>query len=180
MRSPRGHVRGSMPFTEATQDSGHKVEYDTTVLPLCCPVSSLASGPTLTCSTPTCGSTSTGFPWWLSDKKICLQCRRPRFDPLVGKIPWRRAWQPTPVCLPREFHGQRNLGAAVQGVTKSLTCLSDSAAAHQPLRMLSWHFLGLSPHSPLGPLTPGMQVWICGETFNIARRAPCRSLGSTL
>lgn len=46
--------------------------------------------------------------------------------------------------------------------------------------MLSWHFLGLSPHSPLGPLTPGMQVWICGETFNIARRVPCRSLGSML
>ena len=28
---------------------------------------------------------------------------------LVGKIPWRREWQPTPVCLPREFPGQRNL-----------------------------------------------------------------------
>ena len=29
-------------------------------------------------------------------KSICLQCRRPRFDPSVGKIPWRRKWQPTP------------------------------------------------------------------------------------
>ena len=28
---------------------------------------------------------------------------------LVGKIPWRRAWQPTPVCLPGEPHGQRSL-----------------------------------------------------------------------
>jgi len=27
----------------------------------------------------------------------------------VGKIPWRRAWQPTPVFMPGEFHGQRNL-----------------------------------------------------------------------
>ena len=27
----------------------------------------------------------------------------------VGKIPWRRAWQPTPVSLPRESHGQRSL-----------------------------------------------------------------------
>jgi len=27
----------------------------------------------------------------------------------VGKIPWRREWQPTPIFLPREFHGQRNL-----------------------------------------------------------------------
>ena len=25
------------------------------------------------------------------------------------KIPWRREWQPTPVILPGEFHGQRSL-----------------------------------------------------------------------
>ena len=31
-----------------------------------------------------------------------LQCGRPGFDPWVGKIPWRRAWQPTPVFLPGE------------------------------------------------------------------------------
>ena len=30
-----------------------------------------------------------------------------RFDTWVGKIPWRREWQPTPVFLPEEFHGQR-------------------------------------------------------------------------
>ena len=35
--------------------------------------------------------------------------KRHKFDPWVGKIPWRRAWQSTPVFLPREFHGQRNL-----------------------------------------------------------------------
>ena len=29
--------------------------------------------------------------------------KRPGFDPWVGKIPWRRAWQPTPVFLPGEF-----------------------------------------------------------------------------
>ena len=29
--------------------------------------------------------------------------------PWVGKIPWRRAWLPTPVFLPREFHGQKSL-----------------------------------------------------------------------
>ena len=37
-----------------------------------------------------------------------LQCRRPRFNPWIGKIP-RRAWQPTPVFFPGEFHGQRSL-----------------------------------------------------------------------
>ena len=32
------------------------------------------------------------------------------FDPWLGKIPWRRAWQRTPVFLPGESHGQRSLG----------------------------------------------------------------------
>ena len=39
----------------------------------------------------------------------CRRCRRPGLDPWVGKIPWRRKWQPTPVFLPGESHGQRNL-----------------------------------------------------------------------
>ena len=42
-------------------------------------------------------------------KKILLQCRRCGFDPWVRKIPWRRAWQPTPVFLPGKSHGQRSL-----------------------------------------------------------------------
>ena len=41
--------------------------------------------------------------------RICLQCRRPGFDPWVGKIPWRRKWQPILVFLSGEFHGQRSL-----------------------------------------------------------------------
>ena len=36
--------------------------------------------------------------------------KRHGFNPWVGKIPWRRAWQPTPVFLPGESHGQRSLG----------------------------------------------------------------------
>ena len=38
-----------------------------------------------------------------------LQCGRPGFDPWVGKIPWRRAWQHTPVFLPEESLEQRSL-----------------------------------------------------------------------
>ena len=50
------------------------------------------------------------LPWWLSDKEPACQCRRPGFDPLcVGKSPWRRALQLTPVFLPGESHGQRSL-----------------------------------------------------------------------
>ena len=39
--------------------------------------------------------------WWLRLLGVCPQCRRPRFHPWVGKIPWRRESQPTPVLLPR-------------------------------------------------------------------------------
>ena len=45
-------------------------------------------------------------------KKICLPCRRHRrcgFNPWVGKILWRKKWQPTPVSLPGKSHGHRKL-----------------------------------------------------------------------
>ena len=44
-----------------------------------------------------------------SGKESACQCRRPGFDPWVEKFPWRRKWQPTPVFLPGESHGQRSL-----------------------------------------------------------------------
>ena len=52
------------------------------------------------------------FPGGASGKESTCQGRRHKrhgFNPWVGKIPWRRAWQPTPVFLPRESHGQRTL-----------------------------------------------------------------------
>ena len=51
------------------------------------------------------------LPCWLSGKELTCQCRRHRrceFSPGVGKIPWRRKWQPPPVFLWGKFHGQRN------------------------------------------------------------------------
>ena len=39
----------------------------------------------------------------------CRRCKRHKFNPLVGKIPWRRAWQTTPVFLPGESHEQRSM-----------------------------------------------------------------------
>ena len=49
------------------------------------------------------------LPWWLRGESICLECGRPGFNSWVGKIPWRRKWQPTPVLLPGESHGGRSL-----------------------------------------------------------------------
>ena len=54
-----------------------------------------------------------------SDGRICLQFRRLGFSPLVKKIPWRRKWQPNPVFLPGEFHGQRSLEAIIHGTQLS-------------------------------------------------------------
>ena len=39
----------------------------------------------------------------------CRSCKRCGFNPRVRKIPWRRKWQPTPVFLPGECHGERSL-----------------------------------------------------------------------
>ena len=50
-----------------------------------------------------------GLPRSLSTKEPTCQCKRPRFDSWFEEIPWRREWQPTPVFLPGEFHGQRSL-----------------------------------------------------------------------
>jgi len=68
-----------------------------------------------------------GLPWWFRWQSICLQCRRPGFDPEVGKISWRREWHPTPVFLPGKFYGEGRLagyspwGCKESDVTEQLT-----------------------------------------------------------
>jgi len=52
------------------------------------------------------------FPGGTSSKEPACQCKRDkrrRCNPWVRKIPWREAWQPTPVFLPGESHGQGSL-----------------------------------------------------------------------
>ena len=81
-------------------------------------------------------------------ERICLQCKRcrkHRFDPWVGKIPWRRTWKPTLEFLPEKFHGQRSLeGYSPKGLIESDTAewLSTATAPGQ----LGWKFVitGLS------------------------------------
>ena len=65
------------------------------------------------------------FPGGPSGKEPAGQCRRHKrygFDPWIRKIPWRRKWQPTPVFLSGESHGQRSLaGYSPWGRTESDT-----------------------------------------------------------
>ena len=55
-----------------------------------------------------------------------LQCRRCGFDPWVRKIPWRGKWQPNPVSLPGESHGQRSLEGYTPWAHKELEMIEAS------------------------------------------------------
>ena len=74
------------------------------------------------------------FPGGARGKESTCQCRRGkrcRFDPCVGKIPWRRNWQPTAVFLPGKFHGQKSLaGYSPWGCKELNTTEQLSAGSH--------------------------------------------------
>ena len=75
-----------------------------------------------------------GFPGGARGKGLACQHRKHKrrgFDPWVGKIPWRRAWQPTPVILLAEPHGERTLAGYTPQGQKELdtTEVTDLASA---------------------------------------------------
>ena len=53
-------------------------------------------------------------------KESACQCRRCGCNPLVGKSPSRRKWQPNPVFLPSESHGLRSLAGYSPQTQKEL------------------------------------------------------------
>ena len=79
----------------------------------------------------------------------CSRCKRCRFDPWVGKIHWRRKWQPTPVFLPGESHGQRSL--AGYGQSMGSQTAGQNLETKQPPR--PW-LTQLSPFHAIVELTP--------------------------
>ena len=84
------------------------------------------------------------------------KCKSRRFDPWIRKIPWRRAWQPTPVFWPGEVQGQRSLaGYSPRGhkeldTTKRLSVL-DSPVAQTVESAYNAGDLGLIPGSRRSP-----------------------------
>ena len=93
-----------------------------------------AGGAHLPAACKRCLLSPAGLPRWVSGKEPACQCWRHnshRFDPWVGKIRWRRAWQPSPVFLPVEFHGQSSLaGYSSRGHKKLETTEQLSTQAH--------------------------------------------------
>ena len=66
------------------------------------------------------------------------------FDPWVEKIPWRMKWQPSPVFLPGEFHGQRSLAGYSHGVAKESDMTSVTKQQHNTHTYISWTYIPIS------------------------------------
>ena len=75
------------------------------------------------------------------------------FDPWEGKIRRRREWQPTPVFLPGESHGQRGLAHYSHGVAKSRTRLSKLTVVYN-VGFIYLFFFNFWPH----PVACGISV----------------------
>ena len=74
----------------------------------------------------------TGFPSSSTGKDSACQCRRPRFDLRVEKIPWRRAWKPTPRFLSGESPWTEEPGGLESMVSQRVR--HDSATKHSTYR----------------------------------------------
>ena len=78
--------------------------------------------------------TEKGFPSGASGKECGCQCKRRQrlgFDPWVRKTPWRSKWQPTPVFLPGESHGQRSLAGYSSWGRKELDMTEHMSHTHR-------------------------------------------------
>ena len=106
-----------------------------------------------------------GMPRWLSGKESACQYRRHRrlkFDSWVGKIPWRRKRQPTPVFLPGKSYGQRSLvgfspwGCRESDMTELLSMLTGERGGEEAGLHRSWSAEQSQRRLPLSPLgSPG-------------------------
>ena len=87
---------------------------------------------------------SPGFPGGSAVKN--MEPRKLGFHPRVGKIPWRRTWQPTPAFFPRESHGQRSLvGYSPQDCKEPNTPEELSTCAPSALKGVEWFLLAWWP-----------------------------------
>ena len=71
-----------------------------------------------------------GFPGGSAGKESALIAGDPRFNPWIGKIPWRREWQPAPVFLLGEFLGQRSLTGSSSWDLKKFNTTEATEHAH--------------------------------------------------
>ena len=127
-----------------------------------------------------------GFPGGASGKELFCQCRRAKrlgFNPMIAKIPWRRAWQHTRVFLPGKFHGWRSLvgystwGRKESDMTERLHFLSFYSSFWRRKWQPTPMFLPGESRGQRGLV--GYSLWGCKEsdttkqlTYNILRWSP--------
>ena len=95
-----------------------------------------------------------GFPGGAGGKEPacqCRRCKRLRFDPWVGKIPWGRAWQPTLVFLCGESQGQRSLAGYSPWGRRRVRHNSVTKQQWDPIRIVMLH--------PLIDNSKALNVW---------------------
>ena len=96
---------------------------------------------------------------------ICLQCGRPGFNPWVGKIPWRRKWQPTPGFLPGESHGRRSLvGYSPRGRKESDT--TEWLHYHSALCSIHTGFLNVFQNIRIFLALGSLCLFLCLDCFS--------------
>ena len=81
-----------------------------------------------------------------SSSSQCRKHKRPKFDLWVGKISWRRAWQPILVVLPGESNGQRSLVGSI-GFHRVGYNWSNLAGIHASSIILIFLLINLSKRS---------------------------------
>ena len=116
-----------------------------------------------------------------------LQGRNPArcgLNPCVGKIPWRRKWQPTPVFLPGKFHGQRSLeGYSPWGLKESDRTWQQSnnnrvykivCSHHLHLIPKDFHHLKRKPHThqAVAPWSPSSQCLATASLRSVSVNFP--------
>ena len=109
------------------------------------------------------------FPGSTSDKEPACQFRRhrrPRFNPWVGKIPWWRKWQPTPVFLPRESHGQKSLAGYSPWGHKESDTTEEAEHTHWPP----------DPAPPCSTVGPEAPLTFLGLCFHVCKMGTVISL----
>jgi len=120
-----------------------------------------------------------GFPGGAGGKEPTCQwrrCKRPGFNPWVGKIPWRRAWQPTPGFLLGESHGQGSLaGYSPWGQRESDTTEAtwhSTVSQESVINIHTFPSLSLLTHTGTQTHTqPWTRVW-CSKNWKTALVLP--------
>ena len=111
-------------------------------------------------------TTGLGFPGGTSGKEATCQCRRHMrhsFDPWIGKIPWTRAWQPTPVFLRGSWQATVHRAPKSRIGLKWLSTLPCMTGIFIKMTFLKVLIGSLACQSKQNPL---IRPWRCDSTPN--------------